>query len=88
MKEQSLSLTKICSICKKEKDIDKYVKNRYSKTGRRSECRDCSKQNRILVRHTLLEKKRQYRIANKEKIKEYKRKYSQKRKEKIDAKPS
>ncbi len=80
--------TKICSVCKNEKSIDMYVKNRYSKTGFRSECRECGKQNRLLVRHKLLEKKRQYRLANKEKIKEYKKKYSQKRKEKINAQPS
>lgn len=86
MKEQNPLATKVCSICEKEKNIDMYVKNRYSKTGYRSECKECGKQNRLLVRHMLLEKKRQYRIANREKIKEYKRKYSQKRKEKINAK--
>lgn len=52
--------TKICTVCKKEKDLSMFNKKKGSKMGVRSECKECTKA---------------YRERNKEKIKEYSKKY-------------
>ena len=56
--------SKICSICKQEKDLKEYYKLDVSKDGLFYHCREC-------------EKKRQmgYRRKHKERIKEYNKKY-------------
>jgi hypothetical protein len=82
---------KICSICGIEKFLHEYQKNKYSKTGYRSECSECSKEKkkkipkeklnlyhkkfRELNRDKLNKKQREYYKNNIEKERERRKKY-------------
>lgn len=61
---------KICSKCKQEKSLDQFNRNRYSKLGLRSDCKDC-----FNTRHNKSEYKKEYYQTNKLKIQEYNKEY-------------
>jgi hypothetical protein len=71
---------KICSKCKIEKDISFFTLNCKSKSGFRSECKNCEKTRRIEKANFLRQKKKEYREKNKERIKAYKKAYYQRKK--------
>jgi len=55
-------ITKVCSKCKKEKNIEEFVKNRRCKDGYRNPCKECNRN-----------QQREYYHKNKEKWKKYNR---------------
>ncbi len=80
--------TKICSKCKKEKDLSEFIKCKGYKDGHINWCRNCTninskkwyKNNKIKA----LKTRKKYKQNNKEKIKKDQRKYHQKNKEKFN----
>jgi 5-methylcytosine-specific restriction endonuclease McrA len=82
---------KICSKCKKEKNVDYFSKNRATKDGFQSNCKECcnkssseyylaniEKKKEYSRKYYLenIEKKREYALANADKLKEYSRLYN------------
>lgn len=57
-------MTKFCSMCKEEKSVSDFWRNRSHKDGLQRECRDC-----------LREMQRKYKEENREKVLEMQRKY-------------
>ena len=63
--------TKICSKCGIEKELCEYQKNSRSKTGRRSECSECSKKiKKLRPKERLSIYNKNYREKNREKLRE------------------
>ena len=74
---------KKCIKCKEEKPFEEFHKHKWSKNGRRSRCKECSKQYRDNNREKIKERGKQYRENNKEKIREKNKRYRENNKEKI-----
>jgi hypothetical protein len=75
--------TKICSKCKVEKSVECYSKNKKTKDGLQSYCKDCKNHQFKQYYQKNLEKLREYRQENKEKVRERDKKYRQENTEKI-----
>jgi hypothetical protein len=58
---------KKCNKCDIEKDLELFNKDKSSKDGHRSNCKECNKNDRLKNK----EKSKDYRLKNKEKIREY-----------------
>ena len=82
--------TKTCNICKIEKPINEYNKEKRGKYGVKARCIICEKEKGIEYRKNNKEKiksyKKEYRKNNKEKIKKAKQEHYKKNKEKINEK--
>ena len=78
---------KKCSKCKEEKPLEDFNKNKRSKDGRQSSCKECKReQNKQWYENSkekIREQKKRYRENNKEKILERKKRYRENNKEKI-----
>ena len=89
-------MKKICTKCHREKELDKFSKNKNYIDGFRYECKECVKENYqknkvfIIARNKKWNKEhktevikylKQYRIDNKEKIKLQVKKYKDKHKD-------
>jgi len=62
---------KICSFCGKEKPINHFYKNRNTRDGLSTRCKDCRHITEAVQRQT-------YYLANSEKIKAYRKEYNKK----------
>lgn len=71
MARSNLSLTKICSTCKVEKNLDAFGKRTQAKDGRRYQCKECEAKSfdkyRIKNKKTLAEKLAKWQKENPEK---------------------
>ena len=65
-------MTKKCYLCKEEKSVSDFGKDRTRKDGLGRECRDCAR-----------ERQRKYRKENREKVRERQRKYRKENREKV-----
>jgi hypothetical protein len=60
---------KVCSKCGVEKSLSEYQKNKYSKTGYRSECSECSKEKRKKIpKDKIILYNKKFRELNREKL--------------------
>ena len=79
-----------CARCKMERDILDFNKDKYSKDGINSWCRNCTieklKNHRNKNKEEFNKKQKEYCDKNRERIREYKKKYYHKNSEEIDAK--
>jgi len=75
--------TKKCSKCGEVKAVSEFYKDKYSKDGVRSSCKECKKQYYKANNEKILGQKKQHYKANKKKIKKYNKQYQQANKEKI-----
>ena len=66
---------KRCCICKEERELNEFSKNKSKKDGHNNMCRICQKEYYLLNREQRKEKMKQYVQRNKEKIREYKNQY-------------
>ena len=67
--------TKICSICKLEKDFCEFGKNKSQKDGLRSECKNCRKLNYKLNSEKLLLNNKNWKLKNPDKVKQQRKNY-------------
>ena len=67
--------TKICSVCKEEKDLSMFNKNKRSKTGVKSECKKCTKARRERDKDKIKEYSKKYYNANAEELRRKTREY-------------
>ena len=68
---------KVCSSCKIEKDDLSFYKDKSSKSGLRSNCKDCNKKYKIENSEKIREYSILYREKNNERYKEYYKKYKE-----------
>ena len=82
---KELEKKKICSKCKKEKELSEFPKNKSSGDGYGHHCKQCQKERYYENRDKILKQKKEYRLKNIEKIKlKDKEYYENNRKEKIE----
>jgi len=66
------TITKVCSICKKEKPIGDFYKDKFRQDKLRYQCKiccdQCNKRYQIKHRNTILLQRKQYRLEHKEEI--------------------
>ena len=72
-------MTKICSKCGVEKDVEEFHKDNLNKDGLHSDCKLCRKK----YRENNKDKLKQYYIDNKEKIIQYQKQYRENNKDKL-----
>jgi len=73
--------TKICTKCKKPKDISEFSKDNRNKHGLRSKCKACSKEYRQEHKEEITEHRKQYKKDHKKEIAARDKRYNQKHKE-------
>lgn len=82
---ESITSVKTCRMCKVEKPLTQYGKNKYSKDKLQYECKACicerAKQYVGKNKESVSARKKEYRRENKEKISEYNKMYATKNKE-------
>lgn len=76
--------TKICTKCKKEKEIKEFCKNSQAKDNLSCYCKNCMSERIKIWRDNNKDKIKIYRDNNKEKQKQYRKKYCDKNKEKAN----
>jgi hypothetical protein len=74
---------KICSKCGMEKDISYFYKNKYSKTGYRSECSMCGEKKNKERRGKMREYQKEFRIKNRENVNNIQKKYYRSKKDDV-----
>lgn len=78
--------TKICTKCKKEKDLSEFYKEKLGKQGLRGDCKECVKKYKIKhyqkYKKRINKQKKQYKDKNKNKYKKYHNEYNKKRRKK------
>jgi len=77
------SITKICTKCKKEKELISFPKDKQKSCGYRRECKNCCKQYKEKNKDVLKTKQKIYISNNKEKIKQLKINYRNRNKEQV-----
>jgi hypothetical protein len=73
--------SKICSICKNEKDLNEFHKGK-TKDGYQYRCKICKKEYAVLHKELENNRKKNWKLNNIEKVKESKKKYYEKNKKK------
>lgn len=68
---------KQCSICKIDKELSEYYKNKYSKDGHKSSCKDCWKIQTKQYKQSPTYKKWEKEYSKTLKVKDYQKKYNQ-----------
>ena len=74
---------KRCSKCEEVKSVSEFSKDRRSKDGYKSRCKECAKRYREENKEKIAERGRRYYDKNKEKIAERRKPYREENKEKI-----
>ena len=75
--------TKVCSICKVEKDFCEFNNRSRAKDGKKSSCKECTKECYIKDREKTLSQKKEYYFKDREKIVSNKKEFYIKEREKI-----
>ena len=79
-------MTKVCSKCGVEKDVDCFSKCRKYKDGLACQCKNCGKEYRLLNKNVLSKKAKLYYLDNKDLIKENAKNYRENNIEEISRK--
>jgi hypothetical protein len=81
-------MTKICTTCKQEKELDQFHRNNQNKDGYLNICKDCKKASYEANKEKYLERQRKRRASPEQKLKDklYAQKYRQEHFEVISAK--
>ncbi len=74
---------KQCTKCKIEKDFTEFNKNKRTKDGLHSQCKQCKKEYRDKNRDNISEYKKDWANKNKDHKAEYQKKYREENKDKI-----
>ena len=79
-------MTKVCTKCGEEKELDEFVKSKRGKYGKGSKCRRCRRAYNLKTKEHRSNRQKKYYQKNKEKIKRHVRKYVEENREEVLAK--
>jgi len=75
---------KKCSKCKVEKELVDFGKDKSSKDGLYTTCKECCKEYRLKTKEQRKKYNKEYRLENKERINQYEKEYRNTNKEKLN----